>query len=126
MTAARSKSGARITRGLLVRRPHIDRILAGRKTWEIRGMRTEVRGPIALIQSGSGCIVGTCDICNVVGPLSLSELRRNARKAGVALGDISKLPYRKTYAWVLRRAKRFSRPRPYTHPSGAVIWVRLG
>lgn len=124
-SARRKQSGPGITRGLVVRQPHVDRILAGRKVWEIRGTRTQIRGPIALIQGGSGLIVGTCEVSGVIGPLSLSEFRKNARKAGFAAREITKLPYRMTYAWVLRRAKRLSRPRPYVHPSGAVIWVRL-
>ena len=37
-------------RGLLTKQPWIGTILAGSKTWEIRGSSTEVRGPIALIQ----------------------------------------------------------------------------
>src|SRR5215831_14717644 len=34
-------------RALLIRRPWIDMILDGRKTWEMRGARTSVRGRIA-------------------------------------------------------------------------------
>ncbi|GAF99913.1 unnamed protein product, partial [marine sediment metagenome] len=29
------------------------------------------------------------------------------------------------YAWVLEKAKRYDEPIPYTHPLGAVIWVKL-
>jgi hypothetical protein len=39
--------------GLLIRSPYVDWILAGSKTWEIRGSSTAKRGRIALIQSGS-------------------------------------------------------------------------
>jgi hypothetical protein len=35
--------------GLLIRSPHIDWILAGNKTWEIRGSSTVKRGRVALI-----------------------------------------------------------------------------
>ena len=83
---------ARIDRALLVRTPHVDRILAGRKTWEIRGSRTAVRGPIGLVKSGSGLIVGTCDLVDVIGPLTLPELKRHARKAGASAAEIRKLP----------------------------------
>lgn len=113
---------AGINRGLLIRKEHLDRILAGTKTWEIRSRATSKLGPVALIQSGSGEVVGVCEIVDVIGPLSLAELQRNARKAG-ARAD--KLDYRRTYAWVLRRARRLRKPIPYRHPRGAVIWVKL-
>lgn len=116
------KAGAELTRGLSIQKEHLDRILAGTKTWEIRGKATAKRGPVALIQSGSGNVVGICDIVDVVGPLSLAELQRNARRAGFRADS---LEYRTTYAWVLRNARRLPKPVPYRHPPGAVVWVRL-
>jgi len=111
-----------ITRGLAVKRVFADKILAGTKTWEIRGRATEKRGSIALIESGSGLIVGICDVVGVEGPLSLEQLRRNARRAGFLADE---LDYDTTYAWVLKNARRLREPVPYRHPRGAVIWVRL-
>ena len=70
-------------RALIVGSPWIDAILSGQKTWEIRGSRTTVRSSIGLIRKGSGQIVGTCRIVDVIGPLTLRELQRNARKAGL-------------------------------------------
>jgi hypothetical protein len=58
----------------------IEKVLAGSKTWEIRGRRASIRGRIALIRSRSGFIVGTCELVDVVGPLTLKEYRRSARK----------------------------------------------
>ena len=80
-----------------------------------------MRGPIALIQSKSGTAVGTCDLVDVVGPLSLAQYCRSARRTG---SRASRLPYATT-AWMLRDARRLPEPIPYRHPSGAVIWVRL-
>ncbi len=114
--------GVRITHGLLIMKAPLDKILAGTKTWEIRGKATTRRGPIALIESKSGHIVGTCDVVGVVGPLPLAELRRNADRTGFLPTD---LYYATTYAWVLERAKRLPEPVRYLHPPGAVIWVRL-
>ena len=111
--------------GLIIRSPWVEMILDGQKTWEIRGRATHVRGPIALIRGGSGLVVGTCELVDVVGPFTLADLRDNAGKAGLQPGEPTALPYKTTYAWVLRNAKKFSSPRPYEHPSGAVIWVRL-
>jgi hypothetical protein len=48
-------------------------ILARKKTWEFRGKKTNVRGTIALIRGGSGLIVDTCELVDVVGPLTLNE-----------------------------------------------------
>lgn len=111
-----------ITHGLLILKEPLDKILAGTKTWEIRGKATARRGPIALIESKSGHVVGTCDVVDVVGPLTLAELQRNARRTGFRPDE---LPYATTYAWVVRDARRLPEPVPYRHPSGAVIWVRL-
>jgi hypothetical protein len=114
--------GASITRGLVVMKDPLDKILAGTKTWEIRGKSTAIRGPIALIESGSGQVVGTCELVDVVGPLSLAELQKNSRRAGFRP---SQLWYDTTHAWVVRDARRLSKAVPYRHPVGAVIWVRL-
>jgi hypothetical protein len=84
-------------KALLVRQPWIDKILARRKTWELRGSATSIRGLIALIESGTGLVVGACDVVDVVGPLTLADLRRNVRKHGVSTG-FQKLPYARTYA----------------------------
>jgi len=111
-----------ITRGLPVKKPFVDKILAGTKTWEIRSRATAKRGSIALIESGSGLIVGICDVVGVEGPLTLELLRRNVRRAGFVAGE---LKYDTTYAWVLENARRLREPVPYRHPPGAVVWVRL-
>ena len=111
--------------GLIIRSPYIELILNGKKTWEIRGHSTKIRGKIALIRGGSGLVVGTCEMTGAIGPLTLGELRKNAAKAGFKKNEIKELPYQNTYAWVVRRVRKLNRPRRYKHPSGAVIWVRL-
>ena len=58
------------THALLIKEPWISMILEGKKTWEIRGSATKRRGRIALVASGTGTVVGTCDLVDVVGPLS--------------------------------------------------------
>ena len=111
-------------RALVIRSPHIEKVLAGTKTWEIRSCSTNIRGPIGLIRSQSGLVVGTCEVVDVKGPLRYSEFRNNARKWGGNAADVERdhLSY---YAWVLRNAKPFRTPVPYRHPSGAIIWVGL-
>jgi hypothetical protein len=38
---------------------------------------------------------------------------------------VASLPYKRTFGWVLQTAHRLKQPVPYSHPSGAVIWVNL-
>jgi len=111
--------------GLIIRSPYVDWILAGKKTWEIRGRRALARGKIALIRGGSGLVVGTCELTDVVGPLTLRELRRNAGRLAEPKSEIRSLPYKTTYAWVIKNARKLRPPRRYKHPSGAVVWVKL-
>ena len=113
-------------RGLLIRTPWIEEILDGKKTWEIRGSYTHIRGTIALIRSGSGHIVGTCELADVLGPLTLSDMYENLLKHREPLNDLMNgLPYEKTFAWVLNNIQPLPQPIPYNHPCGAVIWVNL-
>ncbi len=112
-------------RGLIIRKEPLDEILAGRKTWEIRGGNVSIRGLVGLIQSKSGLIVGRCKLVDVVGPLTLQQYKAAARKHR---GDSSRrsLPYPgRTYAWVLKDAHRLPTPIPYRHKPGAVVWVKL-
>ena len=111
-----------ITHALIIRKGPLDKILRGNKTWEVRGSDTKRRGLIALIEGGSGLIVGACELVTTVGPLTLATLQRNARKAGFRADG---LYYERTFAWVLRGAQRLRRPVPYRHRRGVVIWARL-
>ncbi len=111
--------------GLLIRNPWIDMILQGKKIWEIRGSNTKKRGKIALIASGTGMIVGTCEIVDSIGPLTIIDLKANTNKHRISERNLVKPPYRKTFAWVLNKAKKLENPIPYKHPRGAIIWVKL-
>ena len=99
-------------KGLIIRKPWIDLILRGKKFWELRGSNTHIRGEIALIESGSGTVVGTCELIDSLGPLSLAELRQATRKLGVKPHEFRKTkPYRRTHAWVVTNAKRLRKTR---------------
>ena len=63
-------------RALLIRHPWIDMILGGKKYWEIRGSRTSVRETIALVPSGSGTVIGVCDVVDCVGPLTAEAFHK--------------------------------------------------
>lgn len=124
--AVTKERGSNVLKGLLIRQPWVDMILSGKKTWELRGSNTATRGRITIIESGSGTVVGTSELVDVVGPLSMDDLRRNIGKHCVPRSQLgSDLPYRRTHAWVLGRARRLPQPVPYDHPRGAVIWVNL-
>lgn len=89
---------------------------------EIRGCKTNVHGQIELIQSGSGLVVGYCEItgCN---QLSLNDFRKNIVKHKII--DTSHLPYKNTFAWIISNPQRYEKPRKYNHPKGAIIWVKI-
>jgi hypothetical protein len=112
-------------RALLIRRPWVDKILDGKKTWEIRGSRTNIEGQVGLIASGSGTVIGVFDVVRCEGPLTAAEFKRNAKKAGMRPSEAKLGYYRQTFAWVLKSPRRLDKPVPYEHPSGAVIWVLL-
>lgn len=109
-------------RGLIIREPWITLILDGKKTWEIRGSNTKIRGEIGLIRSQSGLVVGTAELVDCL-ELTLEEYQ--ATTARHCIENTSEPPYRRIFAWELTNPKRYISPTPYQHPQGAVIWVKL-
>ena len=114
---------------LIVREPWDSLILSGQKTWEIRTKNTNVRGRIGIIRSKSGKIMGYAELVDSM-PLSKEKLLANLGKHQITKKDVSELfapgsKYKKPWAWVLRNAKSLKTPRPYKHPNGAIIWVRI-
>jgi len=108
--------------GLIIKSPYIDDILKGVKKWEVRGMKTQIRGTIVLLQSGTGYALGTVDIVDCI-ELSIDDYNNwDYRKAQE---KVNKLPYRKTYAYVLSNPKIYKNPKKYYHPKGAITWVKL-
>ena len=112
-------------RALLIKEPWVGKILDGKKTWELRGSKTYVRETIALVASGSGTVIGVCELVDCIGPLSARVFQDNAKKAGIKPEHAKLGYYKQTYAWVMAKPKRLKKPIPYSHPSGAVIWVNL-
>ncbi len=113
-------------KGLVIESAYIEKILQNEKTWEIRGTNTKIRGRIALIRKGAGTIIGTCDLVDVIGPLPLSTLKESILKHCMDPTDYeAKLPFQKTYAWVLENAMKLNEEMTYRHPKGSVTWVNL-
>jgi hypothetical protein len=79
-------------------------------------------GPIALIQSGTGTVVGLAKIVDVI-ELTESLAQKNYKKMGMTLSDAVSCTGQ--YAWVLSDIVKFKTPVNYKHPSGAVTWVTL-
>jgi ASCH domain-containing protein len=114
------------TKGLIIKSPFIDRILAGSKTWEMRSSATQVRGPIALIKKGSGQVVGVANLVDVKGPLTKQEKLSAIDKHQISLDRLESGETEKwNTAWVLENAQPLIMPVNYQHPNGAVIWVTL-
>jgi hypothetical protein len=113
-------------RGLIIKPEPLSRIFAGRKVLEIRGTRTNIRGKILLIQSGSGMIVGSCTLVDCLGPLTIRQYRKFAPKIGLRPSEVGyRLPYTRTFGWLISDAKRFKKPIEFRNPPGAVVWVRV-
>ena len=109
-------------KGLIIKKHWLELIFQGKKIWEIRGSKTNFRGKIKLIESGSGKVVGECCLVDCIS-LNLEDYASNKKLHQI--DDANVLPYKKTYAWVLSNAKKYEVPRPYKHPNGAIIWVDL-
>lgn len=109
-------------KGLIIKKPWIDMILDGTKTWEIRGTNTNIRGKIALIESGTGQIKGTAILSNSF-PLTI-EARLNGSSKHQIPQDTD-IQYKQPYVWEMSSPNRLTTPIPYKHPQGAVIWVNL-
>ena len=85
------------------------------------------RGPIALIRKGSGQVVGTAEVVDSLQAITTATEYADAEsKHGIpparqkqAFEDGWRTP------WVLQNAQALPVAVPYSHPSGAVIWVNL-
>lgn len=113
-------------RALIVRQPWIDLILSGKKTWEMRCAKTNVRGRIGLIEQGTGLIFGEVNIVDSLEDLSFCEIIENVHLDKHCIPN-SKIDLFKKwpFPWVLSNAIRYETPIKYNHPKGAVIWVDL-
>ena len=108
---------------LVVKNPWLDLILAKKKTWEIRDAQTKQRGRIHLALSGAGGrIVGQCHITDSFA-VDKSVLKRTYSKHRV--NDLAVIRYRRPHAWVLTKPRRYEKPFVYSHPRGAIRWVKL-
>jgi hypothetical protein len=81
---------------LIIKERHLNMIFDENKIWEVRGTKTKKRGKIGLIQSGSGKIIGECNLIDCFGPLSKEQLIKNQYKHKVKA--INSIPYKNIFA----------------------------
>lgn len=113
-------------RALIVKQPYADLIMSGQKLLEMRSRHTSVRGRIGIIPKGSGHIIGSVDLVN---SWDYSGDPRLKSIGGQALHCVEPKDWHHLdkwcFGWELREPQLFARPIKYTHPQGAVIWVRI-
>ncbi len=114
-------------RALIIDEPWISAILRGDKTWEMRKRNCKVRGPIALIRKGSGHVVGLAELVDSRQAITTPEAYAEAEPKHRIPPERQASAFRDGWVtpWVITGARPLRRPVPYSHPSGAVIWVTL-
>lgn len=107
-------------KGFIIKQPWADLIFEGKKTWEIRGSNCKIRGIVGIVCEGK--YIGTVEI------IDAKELSKSEYKKSIIyhqIRDVSKMPYPKTFAWILTNPKRFKKQKSYVHKPGCVILVNL-
>jgi len=113
-------------KGLIIRKPYITRILNGTKTWEMRTRFSYPQGRIALIEAGSGMIVGECVHHGSKPPImDFAQFIETSGFHGMDLDEANLVINKWDVPWLLSDVKKYKKPIPYKHPQGAVIWVNL-
>lgn len=114
------------SRGLIIRQPYAGLVASGRKTWEMRSKPTTMRGPIAIIASGTGHIIGVATLARSLAPIDAETMAETRDKHHIAPDhQAAAIAGAWIHPWVFQDATPLENPVPYRHRSGAVIWVRL-
>ena len=108
---------------LVVKEPWASMLLDGRKTMEIRGSacRKEEGTVVHIAKSGTSLVYGSVRFVRCVGPLSDSDFEA-LHPSHLANGEVCSYP--KKYGWVFDTPVLWEEPVPYTHPQGAIGWVK--
>lgn len=112
---------AGIDRALIVRAPYAGWIVDGLKPLEMRSTGTSIRGRIGIIEARTGLIIGEAVLEDV---MKLGEKEKKDFQRFHKVEDLSLLD-KWTFGWFLTNPRRYKTPVKYTHPSGAVIWVKI-
>jgi hypothetical protein len=112
-------------KGLIIDEPWIGMILRGEKSWEMRSRGTSIRGQIALIEKGTGTIVGLAMLTDSPPPLNPAQMALHSPKHRIPPEKIAEPGFKWFTPWILAGVRPLTRPVRYKHPSGAVTWVNL-
>jgi hypothetical protein len=107
---------------LFIKKEWLDLILSGAKTWELRGKANHKSGVIALIESGTGKIMGTAGIST---SFVLPRADLNRTWAHHRVSDSSIITYETIHVWPVANAHRLPEPLPFNRKVGPVIWITL-
>jgi hypothetical protein len=114
----------KLEKALIIKKEWLDLILLGKKTFEVRGGNTKIRGRIGLIESGSGLIVGECELINSL-MIDNGNIKDVLTKSCIVNEEIISVMYKNPHAWELNNALKYNQPLKYKHPKGAIIWIDL-
>jgi len=111
-------------KGLIVREPYASLIVEGKKVWEIRKTRTKIRGEILIISNGKA--IGKAELVDVLGPFTPEELAEHVDKHRASATFLKEYSNGKPlYAWVLKNAEKFDRPKEVEMAKGVQIWANV-
>ena len=112
-------------KGLIIQKPWIDLILRGEKIWEMRPRSWSHRGPLALIEKGSGKVVGTAIVVDCLPPLTPAEMHQHFAKHRIPEGTYTRPDFKWFTPLVLADVRRLNPPVSYKHKNGAQNPVNL-
>jgi len=112
-------------KGLIIKPKWAELILDGKKSIEVRGSKTNIKGTIGIIESGSKKVFGTAELYHYF-KLSKDnfELTRNGHLLKISYEELLKI-YPKPYGWCFQNVEKYDNPVPYEHKQGCVIWVNI-
>lgn len=112
-------------KGLIIKPKWAELILQGKKTIEVRGNKTNIRGTIGIIESGSKKVFGTAELFHCTEfTKEKFEIWRNEHKLDITYIELLKI-YPKPWAWCFTDIKKYDEPKTYKHKQGCVIWVNI-
>ena len=122
---AGKRSGLRRSakKAIIVKKYWLNLILAGQKTWLIRGGTTLKRGWVHFVESEAGGMLRGRGRLVKCFRLPADSFHEHYSKHCVP--RLTMVPYKTVYAWVFEDAEEFEKPFEYEHKQGAVIWVDL-
>lgn len=109
---------------LIIHRKYADKILDGKKKWELRTKIVKKRGKIYILSNQK--VIGSVEIVDVKGPFSIDELKKHYDKHKVSEKELLKYSKGKPlYAWILKNPKRLKKEITLEHKKGTVVWRKL-